>query len=179
MLASGFTFFVVAIALTIAAAIAPSAFAQVSSEAEKIQQIDQLLAATYKVTDRGAVVIIAKNGRPLLRKAYGLADIEKAALLKPEDVFRIGSVSKSFTAMAILLLEEEGKLSVKDQISQFLPNYPMQGHKITIEHLLTHTSGVAIYTDIPAVRDAITSKATPTEVIDLFKNTPMLRPPGE
>jgi D-alanyl-D-alanine carboxypeptidase len=153
-------------------------FAQSLSDADKIRQIDQLLAASYKPTDPGAVVLIAKNGKPLLRKAYGMADVEKGTALKVEDVFRIGSVTKSFTAMAILLLEEEGTLSVKDEITRFLPDYPMQGHKITIEHLLTHTSGVAIYTEMPNVRNAVTL-STPREVIDLFKNAPMLNAPGE
>ncbi len=167
------------VTVTIAVSFAPAVIAQSLSDAEKIRQIDQLLTATYKPADPGAVVIIAKNGQPLLRKAYGKADIENNTPLKPEDVFRIGSITKSFTAMAILLLEEDGKLSVKDQVSEFLPNYPMQGHKITIEHLLTHTSGIAIYTDIPSVRDAITPDATPLQVIDLFKNMPALSAPGE
>jgi D-alanyl-D-alanine carboxypeptidase len=153
--------------------------AQSLGDADKIRQIDQLLTATYKSTDPGAVVLIAKNGQPLLRKAYGMADIEKSVALKAEDVFRIGSITKSFTAMAIMLLEEEGKLSVKDEITRFLPDYPMQGHKITIEHLLTHTSGVANYADMPNVRNTVTLTATPLEVIDLFKNAPMMNAPGE
>jgi D-alanyl-D-alanine carboxypeptidase len=171
---------VAAIFLFVALGVLPSttASAQTNGDADKIRQIDQLLTATYKPTDPGAVILIAKNGKPLLRKAYGMADVEKGISLKAEDVFRIGSVTKSFTAMAILLLEEEGKLSVKDEIKRFLPDYPMQGHKITIEHLLTHTSGVAIYTDMPNVRNAVTLN-TPREVIDLFKNAPMLNAPGE
>ena len=108
-----------------------------------------------------------------------MADIGNGVSLKPHDVFRIGLITKLFTTMVILLLKEDDKLSVKDQISRFLTNHPMQNHKITIEHLLTHASGIAIYTDIPSVRDAIAAKATPTDVVDLFKNTPMLRAPGE
>lgn len=152
--------------------------AQFDSHQERIQQIDQLLTATYKSTDPGAVILIAKDGKPLLRKAYGMADVEKGTALRAEDVFRIGSVTKSFTAMAILLLEEEGKLSVKDEITRFFPDFPMQGHKITIEHLLTHTSGVAIYTDMPSVRGA-TDLSNPLQVIDQFKNAPMMNAPGE
>lgn len=147
-------------------------------DAERIQQIDQLLTASYKSTDPGAVILIAKDGKPLLRKAYGMADVEKGVALKVEDVFRIGSVTKSFTATAILLLEEEGKLSVKDEITRFFQDFPMQGRKITIEHLLTHTSGVATYTDMPSVRNA-TNLSNPLEVINLFKDAPMMNVPGE
>lgn len=151
---------------------------QTAHDADKIQQVDQLLTAAYKPTEPGAVVVIAKNGKTLLRKAYGMADVEKGVSLKTEGVLRIGSVTKSFTAMAILLLEEEGKLSVKDEITRFLPDYPMQGHKITIEHLLTHTSGVASYADMPKVSNGV-SLTTPLEVIELFKNAPLQNAPGE
>jgi D-alanyl-D-alanine carboxypeptidase len=147
--------------------------------ADRIGEIDQLLASTYKPTDPGAVVLIAQNGKPLLRKAYGMADIEKNIALKAEDVFRIGSITKPFTAIAVMLLEEDGKLKVEDEITRHLPDYPTQGHKVTIAHLLTHTSGIAIYTDMASVRNAITPTTTPSEVINLFKNAPMMRAPGE
>ncbi len=168
--------FVTPSAFSSATVSAPSGAEKVV-DSDKIRQVDQLLTASYKPTEPGAVILIVKNGKPLLRKAYGMADVDKGIALKAEDVFRIGSVTKSFTAIAILLLEEEGKLSLKDEITRYLPDYPMQ-HKITIEHLLTHTSGVAIYTDMPNVRSADTL-TTPLEVIDLFKNSPMMNAPGE
>jgi len=144
---------------------------------EQLNQIDQLLAATYKPNEPGAVVLIAKDGKPVLRKAYGLADFEKGVPLKPDDVFRIGSVTKPFTALAILLLEEDGKLALSDEITRFFPDYPTQGQKITIEHLLTHTSGVAIYTELPAVRGN-PALVTPIDVINAFKTAPMSGAPG-
>lgn len=147
--------------------------------ADRIGEIDQLLANTYKPNNPGAVVLIAKEGKPLLRKAYGMADIEKNIALRADDVFRIGSITKPFTALAIMLLEEEGKLKLDDDITRFLPDYPTQGHKVTIAHLLTHTSGIAIYTDIASVRSAITPTSTTAEVINLFKNSPMTSEPGE
>jgi D-alanyl-D-alanine carboxypeptidase len=152
--------------------------AQASIDKDRLAQIDAILTERYKSTDPGAVVIIAKDGVPLLRKAYGLADVEKNVALTPADVFRIGSITKSFTAMAILLLEDEGKLSVDDDIKRFLPDYPATAKKITIAHLLAHTSGVAIYTDPPHGRMAAAMKTT-DEVINLIKNAPVINAPGE
>ena len=152
--------------LAVSGALASSvAFAQ---SPEQLTQIDQMLTATYKPNEPGAVVLIAKDGKPVLRKAYGLADLEKGVPLKPDDVFRIGSVTKPFTAMAILLLEEDGKLALSDEITRFFPDYPTQGQKITIEHLLTHTSGVVIYTEFSAVRGNA-ALVTPIDVINAFK----------
>jgi CubicO group peptidase (beta-lactamase class C family) len=161
-----------------AALIAISVSAQSSADKDRIAQIDAILTERYKPTEPGAVVIIAKNGVPLLRKAYGLADVENKVALTPADVLRIGSVTKSFTAMAILLLEDEGKLSVDDDIKRFLPDYPAAAKKITIAHLLAHTSGVAIYTDLPRGRNAAALKTT-DEVINLIKNAPAINAPGE
>ena len=78
-----------------------------------------------------------------------MADLELGVPLQPDMVFRLGSITKQFTAAAILLLAEEGKLSLQDPIEKYLPGYPTQGHVITIEHLLTHTSGIQSYTDMP------------------------------
>lgn len=161
--------------LAVSGSLASSvAFAQ---SPEQLTQIDQMLTATYKPNEPGAVVLIAKGGKPVLRKAYGLADLEKGVPLKPDDVFRIGSVTKPFTALAILLLEEDGKLALSDEITRFFPDYPTQGQKITIEHLLTHTSGVAIYTEFSAVRGNA-ALATPIDVINAFKTAPMSGAPG-
>jgi D-alanyl-D-alanine carboxypeptidase len=144
----------------------------------KVEQIDQLLTAQYPSTDPGAVVLITKNGETLLRKAYGLANVEQAVALRPEDVFRIGSITKSFTAMAIMLLEEDGKLSVKDPITRFLPDFPSLDKPITLEHLLTHTSGLAVYTEMPELRQ-MAATATRADIINLIKNAPMASVPGQ
>ncbi len=88
----------VLVCLALSGTLASSvAFAQ---SPEQLTQIDQMLTATYKPNEPGAVVLIAKDGKPVLRKAYGVADFEKGVTLKPDDVFRIGSVTKPFTALA-------------------------------------------------------------------------------
>jgi len=94
-------------------------------------------------------------------------------------VFRLGSITKQFTATAILMLAEEGKLSLQDPIEKFLPGYPIQGHMITIEHLLTHTSGIQSYTDLPGwMASRILSPMSVQELIDGFKKEPMQFAPG-
>jgi CubicO group peptidase (beta-lactamase class C family) len=141
----------------------------------------QWLEETYPADGPGAAVIVVKDKKVLFRGASGLADMELAVPLSADNVFRIGSITKQFTAAGILLLEEQGKLSVGDDINKYLPDYPMQGHTISIEHLLTHTSGIFNYTDIPGYFDgaAIRKDVSTEELIRVFENLPMNFAPGE
>lgn len=143
------------------------------------RQIDSVFSTTFKADEPGAAIIVVKDGKTVLRKGYGLADTEKKVPIQPGDVFRLGSITKQFTAVAILMLEEEGKLSVQDEITKFLPDYPTQGKKITVEHLLTHTSGIKSYTGMPGFRNIVNKDMKPLEVVDFFKNEPMEFSPGE
>lgn len=77
-----------------------------------------------------------------------MADMEIGVKMTPENIIRIGSITKQFTASAILKLMEEGKLDLQDEITEYIPEYPIQGHVITIEHLLTPTSGIKSFTDM-------------------------------
>lgn len=141
--------------------------------------IDAALAAEFKPGEPGAAVLVMKDGKPLFRKAYGMANIEKGVALEPQMVFRIGSLTKQFTAVAILMLAEQGKLSVSDDIRKTLPDFPTRGKKITIEHLLTHTSGIPNYTDPPEYMGNMHKDRTVSEMIDTFRNEPLQFEPGE
>ncbi len=142
--------------------------------------IDALLKGSFPADRPGAAVIVTKDGRTLFEKAYGMADLELGVPLQPDMVFRLGSITKQFTAAAILMLAEDGKLSLQDPIEKHLPGYPTQGHTITIEHLLTHTSGIQSYTDMPGwMTSRILSPMTVQELIDGFKKEPMQFAPGE
>jgi D-alanyl-D-alanine carboxypeptidase len=92
---------------------------------------------------------VVKNGKTVFRKAYGTADVARRQPLTPGTSLRLGSITKLFTAVAILMLAEEGKLASSDDITKFLPDYPIQGQKIMFEPLLTHTSGIANYIGRP------------------------------
>lgn len=142
-------------------------------------KIDQLLSAQFPADGPGCTAIVAKGDQVLYRKAFGMAHLELDVPMKPEHVFRIGSITKQFTGAAILKLEEAGKLSVQDDITKYLPDYPTQGHKITIEHLLTHTSGIRSYTDMPEFGSVMRTDKSPEEFIAFFKDQPMDFAPGE
>jgi len=126
----------------------------------------------------GGIVLVVKDGQTVLRRAYGMADTARGVKMAPEMAMRIGSMTKQFTATAILLLADEGKLSLQDEITKFLPDYPTQGKKITIEHLLTHTSGIVSYTGKPGFPQRAPQDTTVAAQIDSFKNDPLQFEPG-
>ena len=124
-------------------------------------------------------VLVAKDGKPIFRKAFGMADREWDVANTPETRFRLGSITKQFTATAILQLAEQGKLSVDDPISKYYPDAPAAWAPITLKHLLTHTSGIPSYTAIPGffAQQARLDK-TPDEIIALTRDKPLDFPPG-
>ncbi len=126
---------------------------------------------------RGAV-LLARDGVVLLRKGYGLADEARSIANTPQTRFRIGSITKSFTAMAILLLQERGKLHVRDHICRYVPDCPQDWQPITIEQLLTHTSGIPDYFSAPEAASFAGKPATPEQLVARFKQQPLLFPPG-
>lgn len=106
------------------------------------EAIDALFAPLREGQQPGCGISVAKDGKTLIERGYGQADLEHAAPIGPETVFEAGSVSKQFTAAAILLLVEDGKMRLDDDVRRYLPELPDYGTPITIDHLLTHTSGL-------------------------------------
>ena len=141
-------------------------------------KIDAVMSAVYKPDQPGAAVIVRRNGQTLFRKGYGLANLALGVPVAPDMGFRLGSITKQFTSVAVLLLAQEGKIGLQDEITKFLPDYPTQGRKITIEHLLTHTSGIRSYTDMAEWLPLWRKDFTVKELIDLFKDQPMSFEPG-
>ncbi|WP_035090628.1 serine hydrolase [Aquimarina macrocephali] len=142
------------------------------------EKFDTLLQERYKPDGPGATVLVAKQGKIIYHKAFGLANIELQVPMKPNNVFEIGSITKQFTSVAILMLMEQGKLTIQDEITKFIPDYPTHGKKITIHHLLNHTSGIKSYTSMN-LSEIAAKDMTPTELINYFKNEPMDFDPGE
>jgi CubicO group peptidase (beta-lactamase class C family) len=105
-------------------------------------RIDQMLAELVQPNTPGAAVGVIQDGRFIHRKSYGLADLEWGTPLRPDSVFRICSLTKQFTAVAVMMLEERGALSVDDPLERHLPDWPARGRRVTLRHLLDHTSGV-------------------------------------
>ncbi|RNF31791.1 hypothetical protein NM04_05360 [Massilia aurea] len=141
-------------------------------------RLDALFKPQYKADDPGATVIVVKNGKTVFRKAYGAADVAAKTPLTPGTVLRLGSITKQFTAVAILMLAEEGKLALNDPITRFFPDYPTQGKVITVEHLLTHTSGIVSYTGKPGYVSTMAKDLTVAQMIDGFRNDPLEFEPG-
>src|SRR5690242_9342169 len=155
-----------------------AALAQTADDAQAAKAIDELMSKAYPADGPDASIIVMKEGRTLLRKGYGMADMELGVKVEPDMVFRLGSITKQFTAVSILMLAEQGKLSLSDDLTKFFPDYPTRGRTITVEHLLTHTSGIKSYTSIPAWLSMWRRDMTVAELIDLFKNEPADFEPG-
>ncbi len=143
------------------------------------ENIDQLLEAKYKPNEPGATALIYKNGEVIYRKAFGNASLELGIAMTPENVFEIGSITKQFTSISILMLMEQGKLNLNDEITKFIPDYPTNDKTITVHHLLNHTSGIKSYTSMESFMKNARVDMTPTELIDVFKNEPIDFDPGE
>ncbi len=144
------------------------------------KKFEAVLKGVYPSDGPGATVIVTRKGKTLFRRAYGKANIELGVPMEPGSVLRLGSITKQFTASAVMALVEQGKLSLTDEITKYLPGYPVHGHVITIEHLLNHTSGIHSYTSIPGyMGNPVRSDLTTGELVDVFKELPMDFAPGD
>ncbi|WP_299115928.1 serine hydrolase [uncultured Winogradskyella sp.] len=143
------------------------------------QQFDDIVSQSYTSDMPGATILVAKNGKTIYRKAVGKSNLELDVDMIPENVFMLASITKQFTAVAILMLEEQGKLSLDDPITKFIPDYPTNGKTITVHQLLNHTSGIKSYTGIGNLVKVARNDKTLDELIDYFKNEPMDFDPGE
>jgi CubicO group peptidase (beta-lactamase class C family) len=108
---------------------------------DKAGEVDRIFDWT-KPTEPGCAVAVSQNGKITVNRAYGSADIESGVPLSTDSVFDVASVRKQFVAAAVLMLVEDGKLSLTDDIRKYIPQLPEYRHKVTIDHLLTHTSGL-------------------------------------
>jgi len=116
-----------------------------SLDRDMIDRIDAVFKTWDNENSPGCALAVIRDGKILYKNGYGIADLEHKVAIEPNTVFYIGSVSKQFVSMCILLMEEEGKLSLDDDIRKFLPEIPDYGIPITIRHLIHHTSGIRDY----------------------------------
>lgn len=168
--------------LSVIASIArmPEPIAAQMSRAEKIAVMDSI-AESPLVEGRiaGLAVIVIQGGDTLLMKAYGEADLEWDVAMTEDAVFEIGSVTKQFTAAAILKLRDEGKLDLDADLTEYLPDYPTQGRRIPIRRLLDHTSGIQGVTEMPEFRTIRGQDLPRDSLLTLVGNAPFLFEPGE
>ena len=149
------------------------------TSAQSLQlQVDNIFNQSYPPGSPGAVVLIAKDDKVIYRKSFGMANLELTVPMKPENVFCLASITKQFTSVSILLLMEQGKLSIQDPLSKYIPDYP-RGNEITLHNLLNHTSGIKSFTNLVDFRNKTRNDMTPEEIISSFKNLPLDFEPGE
>jgi D-alanyl-D-alanine carboxypeptidase len=126
----------------------------------------------------GAAVLVMHDGHVVFRRGFGLADIASQTPIETDMVFRLGSVSKQFTAVAILMLAEKKLLDLQADITAYIA-YPTTGKRITIEHLLTHTSGIFNYTSTDGFDDQADRDRTVAEMVACFQDEPLGFEPGD
>lgn len=155
--------------------------AQVPSDSEVVTQVDALVAKA--LTQPGAVgfsVAIARGDQIILSKGYGLAEAEHDVVANADTLFRIGSITKQYTAAAIMKLIEQGKMTLDDDMTKYLPKYPTQGNTVTIRNLLNHTSGIQSYTEDDTFMERRTAnELTHDEMLAEFQDDPFDFKPGE
>jgi CubicO group peptidase (beta-lactamase class C family) len=151
----------------------------VSASAQNLTpQFDEYFNALVTKNGFSGAVLVARYGRIVYARGAGWANVEMNAPNTPQTKFRVGSITKQFTAAAILLLQERGKLSVNDPVCKFFGDCPRAWKEITIHHLLAHTSGLPNYTDLPDYDAKMALPETNESLIARFKNLPLEFKPG-
>src|SRR5882757_10330557 len=156
-----------------------SAQAQPGTMQPDTKRMEQIVQDSITSQHFMGTVLVERNGKPILDKGYGSADLEWNIRNAPDTHFRLGSITKQFTAAGILLLEERGKLKVEDPISKYLPDEPAAWKNITFFHLLTHTSGIPSFTSFPDYGELQSRPVTPEQLVARFRDKPLDFQPGE
>jgi CubicO group peptidase (beta-lactamase class C family) len=168
------TRFVIFIALALLVAVSAAA----QDGAPLASKFDEYLSAAAKQGFIGSA-LVARDGKVIFSRGYGMANLEWDIPNTPQTKFRLGSITKQFTAASILLLQERGKLGVQDPICKYFDNCPEAWKEITIHHLLTHTGGIPNFTSFPDYRKTMTIPVTMQSLVERFRDKPLDFKPGE
>jgi len=147
--------------------------------AQDVPRMEQVVQSYVSEKKFMGAVLVARGDEVLLSKGYGSANLEWNIPNSPATKFRLGSVTKQFTAASILLLEERGKLKTDDPVKKLMPDAPAAWDKITIFHLLTHTSGIPNFTGFPDYKSQEPFATTPEKLVARFRDKPLDFQPGE
>lgn len=169
----------IAIALCCAFAAPSARSTDLAGKADVAGQARALMAQAWPADGPGAVVLVARGDEVLFAGARGLADLEAGTPLEVGDTFRIGSVTKQFSAAGLLKLVQDGKVGLEDPLAKYLPDFP-NGANITVRQLLNHTSGVRSYTGIPDyMAERIRADLDTSQLVGVFKDLPVDFAPGD
>ncbi len=141
-------------------------------------KVNEYMDAVLRVDGFSGTILVARDGKPIVSRGYGMADIELNVPNAPDYVFRLGSVTKQFTGMSIAMLQERGKLSVSDPMCKYISDCPDAWKPITINQLLRHTSGVTNYTAFPDFARTTVLPTTTAEMVEKLKKPPLDFEPG-
>jgi CubicO group peptidase (beta-lactamase class C family) len=164
---------------SVSPATAQAAAAPTLDRAALERKVDELLNAHAKVNNFSGTVLIAKDGKTLVAKGYGYANIEWQIPNTPETKFRLGSITKQFTSMLIMQLREQGRLKLEDSVCVYVAPCPDAWKPVNIHHLLTHTSGIPTYTGQKAWREKMMVPLTTDQVMAFVRDLPLQWVPGD
>ncbi len=152
--------------LTTALLVALAFYAATTKAQVSSSQIDAIFASLKSNNAPGAAVLVVRNGKPIFRRGYGVADLRTLRPIDASTNFRLASVTKQFTATAIMLLARDGRLHYDDHLTSFFPEFPAYGKSITLRNLLNHTSGLPDYEDILMKQYPNTSEDKIPQILD-------------
>ncbi len=144
-----------------------------------VERIDAIMRENFNDASPGVALLISKKGSIVYRKSFGKADLELNVPMKVENVFQIGSITKQFTAISILMLWEQQKISLEDPIKKYLPEYPAHAGHITVHQLLNQTTGIVEMLSINDPENIPQKEWKSVDLIDIFKNEELHFEPGE
>jgi CubicO group peptidase (beta-lactamase class C family) len=142
-------------------------------------KVEEYMRARVERDHFSGAVLVARDGKPLVRQGYGMANLEHDVPNAPNVKFRLGSITKQFTAMAVMILQEKGKLDVREKVKTYLPDSPKAWDEVTVHHLLTHTSGIPSFTSFPDYLASMPVHVTLDQLVARFKDKPLEFKPGE
>ena len=163
----------------LAATLAPAA-AGADDRGTLLERIDTLVSESMEATQTpGISVAVQHRGELILARGYGLADVENRVPATEHTVYRIGSVTKQFTAAAVMKLVEQGKVALDDPMTKYFPDYPVGEFHVTVGQLLDHTTGIKGYTEMPAFWEQGRLDLSHEQMIELFSSEPYEFEPGD
>lgn len=152
--------------------------AQMPTATELGERVDAIAKAALLRPVAGISVAVARDGRVVLARGYGMANLEHSVATTPQTVFHIASISKNILAAVVLQLVDEGKLRLDDDVMNYVPEAPTHGHHVTVRQLLNHTSGIYSFTSLPEAADNERFDLTHEQVLGLVQSKPLDFEPG-
>src|SRR6266566_130693 len=166
------------LAATIFCLYGGTVLAQLPTTEELGNRVDAIAKQMLSRHTAGVSVAVARDGRVILARGYGMANVEHSVAVTPETVFHIASISKNILAAVVLRLADEGRLRLDDDVTKYVPEAPTHGRRVTVRQLLNHTSGIYSFTSLPEAENNERLELTHEQVLGLIKDKPLDFEPG-